>query len=233
MVNVNSDDTVTIKGIREGLLLTLKPDGGEWSQMTTRVAERIDQQREFFKGARVALDLGSRPVVQLELDRLRVILKNREMTLWAVVSSSETTIASAKTLGMETSLITHNEEQLETSPVNPEEAGTEGVLINHSLRNGRSVRNEGNVIVLGDVNPGAQIIAGGSVVVWGRLRGIVHAGANGDENAVICALDLSPTQLRIAHYITVSPEDKKRKPRPEMASVRQGQIVAEAWKEVT
>ncbi len=230
---INNDDTVTIKGIREGLLLTLKPDGGEWSQMTTRVAERIDQQREFFKGARVALDLGSRPVVQLELDRLRVILKNRDMILWAVVSSSETTIASAKTLGMETSLITHNEEQLETSPVNPEEAGTDGVLINHSLRNGRSVRNEGNVIVLGDVNPGAQIIAGGSVVVWGRLRGIVHAGANGDENAVICALDLSPTQLRIAHYITVSPEDKRRKPRPEMASVRQGQIVAEAWKEVT
>jgi len=229
---MNNDDTVTIKGIREGLLLTLKPDGGEWSQMTTRVAERIDQQRDFFKGARVALDLGSRPVVQLELDRIRVILKNRDMTLWAVVTSSETTLAAAKTLGMETSLITHNEEQLETTPVNPEEAGTEGVLINHSLRNGRSVRNEGNVIVLGDVNPGAQIIAGGSVVVWGRLRGIVHAGANGDENAVICALDLSPTQLRIAHYITVSPEDKRRKPRPEMASVRQGQIVAEAWKEV-
>jgi septum site-determining protein MinC len=83
--------------------------------------------------------------------------------------------------------------------------------------------------VYGDVNAGAEIIAGGNVVVWGKLRGIVHAGANGDESAVVCALDLAPTQLRIATYITVSPEDKRRKPRPEIAFVRQGRIVAEAW----
>ena len=81
----------------------------------------------------------------------------------------------------------------------------------------------------GDVNPGAEIIAGGSVIVWGRLRGMVHAGAGGDEKAIVCALDLAPTQLRIAGYISVSPQDKRRKPLPEIASVRQGRIVAEAW----
>ncbi len=103
------------------------------------------------------------------------------------------------------------------------------MLINHTLRNGRTVRNQGHVVVHGDVNPGAQIIAGGSVYVWGRVRGIVHAGANGDETAVVCALDLTPVQLRIASYITVSPDDKRRKPRPEMASVREGRIIAEPW----
>lgn len=223
------EDAITIKGIREGLLLTVRPDGGEWSEIAVRVAERIDEQRAFFKGARVALDVGTRPVVQLELDRLRSILKNRDIILWAVVSASETTRSAAQNLGLETSLITHNEEQLETTPVNPEETGVPGVLINHTLRNGRTVRTDGHVIIHGDVNPGAQIIAGGSVYVWGKVRGIVHAGANGDETAVVCALDLVPMQLRIANFITVSPEDKRRKPRPEMASVRDGKIVAEAW----
>jgi len=103
------------------------------------------------------------------------------------------------------------------------------VLIRHTLRNGRTVHSEGHVVVMGDVNAGAQIIAGGDVVVWGRLSGVVHAGARGDESAVVCALHLSPTQLRIAGYITISPEDKRRKARPERALVRNGRIEAEGW----
>jgi septum site-determining protein MinC len=67
------------------------------------------------------------------------------------------------------------------------------------------------------------------VIIWGRLRGTVHAGYGGDESAVVCALDLAPTQLRIAGYITISPEDRRRKPRPEKALVRNGRIEAEAW----
>jgi septum site-determining protein MinC len=103
------------------------------------------------------------------------------------------------------------------------------VFIDHTLRSGRTVRTNGNVIVYGDVNPGAEIVAGGSIIIWGKLRGTVHAGANGDETAIVCALDLAPTQLRIAGYITVSPQDKRRKPLPETAAVRQGRIVAEPW----
>jgi septum site-determining protein MinC len=85
------------------------------------------------------------------------------------------------------------------------------------------------VIVIGDVNPGAEIVAGGHVLVWGRLRGTVHAGATGDEEAIVCALDMSPTQLRIAGYITRSPDERRRHPRPEVAAVRDGQIVAVPW----
>jgi septum site-determining protein MinC len=103
------------------------------------------------------------------------------------------------------------------------------LLIRETLRSGRSIYHEGHVIVMGDVNPGAQVIAGGHVVVWGRLRGLVHAGAHGDESAVICALELSPTQLRIAGQIAVPPDDGRRQPTPEQAMIRDGQIVAEAW----
>ena len=96
------------------------------------------------------------------------------------------------------------------------------------MRSGAKVTHEGSVVVLGDVNPGAEVVAGGSVIVWGRLRGVVHAGAGGDEKAVVCALELAPTQLRIAGEIAVSPK-KQGKNQPEVARLKEGQLVAEPW----
>ena len=72
------------------------------------------------------------------------------------------------------------------------------------------------------------IIAGGNVIVWGRLRGVVHAGATGNKDAMVCALDLAPTQLRIADQIAVSPARRGR-PKPEIARIRNGQLTAEEW----
>jgi septum site-determining protein MinC len=224
-----TDDSFAIKGNKDGLTLSINPIG-EWMELTGRLTARIDQQPGFFKGARVALDVGSRPLRPHELDSLKIALDRREVTLWAVVSDSATTQTTARNAGLEIGLILH-QDQLEAPEIDPEEAGTSGIIIDHTLRNGRTVRNPGNVIVLGDVNPGAEIIAGGNVIVWGKLRGRVHAGANGNEEAVVCALDLAPTQLRIANLISMSPEDKRRKPRPETARVRGGRIVAEYWNE--
>jgi len=105
-----------------------------------------------------------------------------------------------------------------------------GVLIRRTLRSGQVVQYPGHVVVIGDVNPGAEIIAGGDVVVWGKLRGIVHAGATGDDEAMVCALSLAPLQLRIGNHIARAPEGREDLPeRPEMASVQDGEIVAEPW----
>ena len=103
-------------------------------------------------------------------------------------------------------------------------------MIRRTVRSGRTVRSQGHVVIFGDVNPGAEIIANGDVIVWGRLRGNVHAGANGDESAFVCALDMIPTQLRIAGYISISPQDKRHKPKPEMALIRDDRIIVEAWR---
>ena len=103
-------------------------------------------------------------------------------------------------------------------------------MIRRTLRSGRTVRSQGHVVVFGDVNPGAEIIADGDVIIWGRLRGNVHAGASGDESAFVCALDMIPTQLRIAGYISISPSDKRHKPKPEMALIRDSRIIVEAWR---
>ncbi|HID62274.1 MAG TPA: septum site-determining protein MinC [Anaerolineae bacterium] len=105
-----------------------------------------------------------------------------------------------------------------------------GILVRRTLRSGQVVQHPGHVVVIGDVNPGAEIIAGGDVVVWGKLRGVVHAGATGNDGAVVCALSLTPLQLRIGNHIARAPEGREGLPeRPEMASVQDGEIVAEPW----
>ena len=70
------------------------------------------------------------------------------------------------------------------------------------------------------------------MIVWGRLRGVVHAGAQGDEGALVCALELIPTQLRIAGEIAVSPK-KTGKGQPEVASLKDGNLIAEPWQDLT
>lgn len=229
---------VKIKGIRDGLLIHLDPEG-DWRDLVKQLIAVIDQQVAFFKGARLALDVGSRPLRRHELGSLQTMLANRGVSLWAVLSESMTTLSTARKMGLPTTLEGKNPEVAETllrvaeedstPPIDSEEVGTSGVLVKRTLRSGRTVRSEGHVVVLGDVNPGAEVIARGDVIVWGRLRGVVHAGAHGDETAIVCALDMTPMQLRIAGHIATSPDDKRRKPRPEVAVVRDGRIVVETW----
>jgi len=224
------EQTVAIKGIKEGLLVSLHPTE-EWHAVMTDLANRIDQQSTFFAGARITLDLGSRPVRKDELGSIKAMLERRGLSLASIVSESSTTIDSASALDLRASIANPAQPAKSEDSVafSPEEDGTFGVMIRRTLRSGRTVHSQGHVVVFGDVNPGAEIIAAGDVIVWGRLRGNVHAGANGEESAIVCALDMVPTQLRIAGYITTSPPDKKHKPKPEIALIRDNQIIVEAW----
>lgn len=225
------ESTVAIKGTKEGLLIALDPSE-EWQVITSELASRLDGQSAFFAGARVTVDVSSRPVRKDELTSLKALLERRGMSLWSVASESSTTIDSASALDLRATYNPPQNENMSDDGVpmySAEEDGTLGVMIRRTLRSGRTVHSQGHVVVFGDVNPGAEIIAGGDVIVWGRLRGNVHAGANGDTSAIVCALDMIPTQLRIAGFITVSPPDKKRKPKPEIALIRDDQIVVETW----
>lgn len=105
------------------------------------------------------------------------------------------------------------------------------LLVRRTLRSGQRVRFDGNVVVLGDVNPGAEITARGDIVVMGWIRGLAHAGADGDDRAVVCAFRLNPTQLRIAHYIGRAPDhgEATLPDIPEIAEVRDGQLVIDRW----
>src|SRR5262249_37170222 len=103
------------------------------------------------------------------------------------------------------------------------------LFLRRTIRSGQAIHHQSNVVILGDVNPGAEIIGGGDIIVWGVLRGMVHAGYPDNEDAVVCALQLSPVQLRIGHLLSRPPEGFEAQARPEVASIRQGQIVVETW----
>ncbi|OPY57775.1 MAG: Septum site-determining protein MinC [Pelotomaculum sp. PtaU1.Bin035] len=104
------------------------------------------------------------------------------------------------------------------------------ILVQRTLRSGQSIHYNGNVVVLGDINPGAEIAATGNIIVMGALRGVVHAGAGGDENAVVMAFHLQPTQLRIANHITRPPDNEAVDPNhPEMARIKDGVVTIESF----
>jgi septum site-determining protein MinC len=221
---------VTIKGINDGLHITLDA-GQEWNVVTAELASRIDQQVGFYTGAKVTLDVGERPVPRDHMAGVKALLERRGLSLACVQSASKTSLDAATTLDIRTIALTTASANTQDGivPYSSEEDGTVGVMIRRTLRSGRTVHSQGHVVVYGDVNAGAEIVAGGDVIIWGRLRGKVYAGANGDNNAMVCALDMMPTQLRIAGLISTSPPDKRHKPKPEVALVRDGQIVVEAW----
>ncbi|NLK07228.1 MAG: septum site-determining protein MinC [Firmicutes bacterium] len=105
------------------------------------------------------------------------------------------------------------------------------LIVRRTLRSGQRVHHEGSVVVLGDVNPGAEVVAGGDIVVLGTLRGIAHAGALGEETAVVMALKLLPTQLRIAHFISRAPDhqDAPEPQGPEIARIRNNLITIHSY----
>jgi septum site-determining protein MinC len=100
-----------------------------------------------------------------------------------------------------------------------------------TVRSGQSLEFPGNIIVLGDVNAGAYVVASGDIIVMGRLHGVVHAGAEGEERAVIIGMNFHPSQLRIAQYIGRPPDEgpraRKKRPQAEKAFIKDGAIVIE------
>jgi septum site-determining protein MinC len=222
-------DSITIKGISNGLMVTF--GGGVWDELIDKFATRLDEQAAFFQGAHVTLDLGEREVPHDELAALKDLLEARGVKLWAVITESQATIGAARGLGIVNGLEEDTPLDEPLPPIDVEQQGETCLLIRRTIRSGRTVHCDGHVTIFGDVNPGAQVIAGGDVIVWGRLAGLVHAGAFGDEEAVVCALELAPMQLRIAGYITVSPEEvQSPSSRPEVARIQRGQIIAEPWR---
>jgi len=220
---------IQIKGLRDGLLITVGE--GEWAELEPALLEQIQTQGAFFQGARIALDVGPQILKVNQLSSLRDRLSEQGISLWAVLSESPTTEKTAQLLGLATRISKPRPEEIRQ--FSTENLGDETALfLSKTLRSGTRIEFPGHVVVVGDVNPGAEIVAEGNVLVWGRVRGMVHAGAKGDTSAFICALDLSPTQLRIAEEVSavLKPLDN---PRPEIARLNEdGKLQSIPWQTV-
>jgi len=215
-----------IKGLRDGLLVSL--DDAPWDVQLAALMSRVDAQPSFFQGARLALDVASQVLKVDDLVSLRDQLSERGISLWAVISESPTTEHTSQLLGLATRISKPRPEESRKFAV--EDLGEETALfLDRTLRSGTRIEFGGHVVVLGDVNPGAEIVAECNVIIWGRLRGMVHAGSKGNRKSVICALDFSPMQLRIADVASAAMNPQTQS-RPQIARINEfGTLQAENW----
>ncbi len=221
-----SNSLIQIKGLRDGLLVSMS--AAPWEELQSALMEQIETRQSFFQGARLALDVGSQIFHVNELSALRDTLSERGITLWAVVSESPTTEKTAQLLGLATRIAKPRPQEVTRSATAEEGAEPAALWINRTLRSGTRIEFPGNVTVVGDVNPGAEVVAGGSVVVWGKVRGMVHAGAGGDTSVVICALGLASMQIRIAGQ-TVKLLERSKGGRPEKFFLVDGRLHVDIW----
>lgn len=221
-----TNSLIQIKGLRDGLLVSLSD--APWDEQLSLLISQVDARLSFFQGARLALDVSSQVLRVNDLVDLRDKLSERGIHLWAVLSESPTTEQTSQLLGLATRVSKPRPQETRDFAVDDLGEGT-ALFLDKTLRSGTRIEFAGHVVVMGDVNPGAEIIAEGNIIIWGRLRGFVHAGAKDRRDAVVCALDFSPMQLRIADEVaqTAGPQGLVA---PQVARIDEnGKMLIENW----
>jgi len=220
-----------LKGTSSGLVIDLSASDG-FQEAHEALLRTLSERGAFLSGSRVVIDLGQLSLMVVELEALLEECRGAGLAEVGVLSHNERLRSVARAMG-----ILHGLEDdraagqaiVRDTITSPDMEVNECGLVAATVRSGHSVWNPGNIIVLGDVNPGAEIVAGGSVIVWGTLRGTVHAGTSGASGAVVCALCLEPTQLRIGDQIARAPDEPASGRGPEMARVSGSAIVVDEW----
>ncbi|MCP4140820.1 MAG: septum site-determining protein MinC [Chloroflexi bacterium] len=230
----SKNSLIQIKGLRDGLLISLGE--GEWDRLETLLFEQIDERLSFFSGARLALDVGSQVLRVVNMTGLRDRLSDRTISLWAVVSDEPKTVQTAQLLGLATRISKQRPQEVARPKAAKRVESEDAVLwVERTLRSGTRIEHKGHVVVLGDVNPGAEVVAAGNILVWGRLRGSVHAGADAggqqaskNTDAFICALTMTPTRLQIASEIE-NRAGEKTSQKAVKISLKNGEFHSEIW----
>jgi septum site-determining protein MinC len=225
---------VVFKGVGQDVHVILDPRT-PFGEIERELEEHLERSGKFFTGAAVTLVVGTRKLRDEHLQRVRQVLATHGLTIGEIRASAgdSTPVASPAlppppvyTSAAAVPILTRRE----TIPEDPALPRNNALLINGPLRSGQRIYAEDNLVVFGDVNPGAELIAGGNIVVMGVLRGVAHAGVPDNSAAIITALSLKPTQLRIGHFISRSPEfQEKHDSGPEIARVDAEQIVVDSF----
>jgi septum site-determining protein MinC len=225
---------VVFKGVGQDVHVILDPLA-PFSEIERELEEHLERSGKFFVGAGVTLVLGGRNLRDDHLQSIRQLLTTHGLTIAEIRASlgdsvrpAPAPVASApvNTPAAAAPLPTRRQKQ----PADGKIPRNNALLVKGPMRSGQRVYAEDNLVVFGDVNPGAELIAGGDIIVMGVLRGVAHAGVPDNIAAIIAALSLKPTQLRIGHFISRSPEfQEKHDSGPEIARVDAEQIVVDSF----
>lgn len=219
-----SENNLIFRGSKNGLYIFLKEEMSI-DEIKENLERKIKPSVKFFEGARVA-NFKGKVLTEEEFEFLCILMKNEyKMNVSGTYEESQEMPQEREDV---------REERIESrnydSVANGDIPSGDSVLIRGTVRSGQAINSNGNIVIVGDVNPGAFLSAVGSIVIMGNMRGVAHAGINGDYDAFIAAFNLHATQLRIGDIITRSPDGEALKAhKPEIALVKQGMIVVEAY----
>jgi septum site-determining protein MinC len=213
---------ITIKGKSGGVLEIAMQPLASYADIRLSVSEKLAKNKDFFTGTDVKVRFSGKVLSAAQKKELRRIL-------FMDYDIKNVTFLDEEPEGLEeVGAVTSNEAPAESpnrvSLVSKDYFNAKSVFVSHTLRSGQRVECEGDIVVLGDVNDGAEVIAGGSIAVMGALRGLAHAGATGRSDVVVAANILGPKQLRISGKIAAFPSDRPGD-MPEVAEYKDGSIV--------
>lgn len=220
----------SIKGLKAGPTF-LFHDQAPFSEVLKAVEEELARAKGFFRDSPVVLHFGDRLLNKDEWWKLKELLLGEGLLLRYAVATAQASrdLLYKEGLPVRDSLSVSIAEQ--KPPPSALAKGTNTLYLRRGLRGGQKEVFEGDVVVMGDVNQGAEILAGGDVIVVGTLRGMVHAGYPDNKDAVVVALNLTPLQLRIGPQIARGDDNQnhRRAPRPEIARVKEDSILIEPY----
>lgn len=215
---------IRLKSEGERLLLTLPPEtevpgAASWLDLWQQLKHRLNAGERFWQAnTMVHLMAQDRLLDGQKLQAIADALSEVQLQLVRVYTSRRQTAVAAATAGYSV------EQQSPTFSLNqnssePTELLAEPLYLQLTVRSGVEFRHPGTIVILGDLNPGGIVIADGDIFVWGRLRGVAHAGAGGNRECRIMALQMEPTQLRIADAVARAPGTSLDQFYPEVAYV--------------
>lgn len=183
---------VIIKGTTYGIVVVLDPEI-PFEELKEKVAEKFRESARFFGNAQMAVSFEGRPLTtEQQREILTIITDNSDLTIVCIVENEpERDERFKKSI---------DEKLMELS-------NATGQFYKGNLRSGQVLETETSIIVIGDVNPGASIVSKGNIVILGSLKGTAFAGASGNENSFVLALDMNPVQIRISDTIARSPDN--------------------------
>ena len=160
-----------------------------------------------------------------EILQLIAIVSQYNCKVIGFLSTSSKTIVSSQSLGYKSQFIIENLSN-ETLKINEKNLSISKTNFHQgTVRSGEYLESPGDLLILGDVNPGAKVSAEGNIIIWGRLLGIAHAGSEGNSKATISALQLRPVQLRIAKKVARGPKEKPQLGLAEQARIDSEEII--------
>lgn len=220
------ESIISFKATVNGLILVMREED-DFESILEHVEKKVATSGKFFKGASIGVKYRGRKLSAGEEGEIAALLAER--TGAEIKSFEEDTEPPEKSQPAEPAETRERPKMRMLYFKGIEEGVTK--FYRGTVRSGQLISFQGNVVVIGDVNPGGQVEAAGNVIVMGSLRGIVHAGADGNKEAVVAALYLQPTQLRIADVITRSPDVKENRTVmiPEMAFVKDDLVYIERF----